>query len=123
MISAPSFRLTRSDVRGNSKHNYSAPDAIWMGEIGAYEGAYFLENPRCTNATVGVSSARVFNTYFAGQQALAEAVGYEPQIVIGPVVDKLMRARPIGWKALVGWAVFRQAALFQVYTSAVSQLT
>lgn len=104
-------------------HVYSAPDVIWTGEIGAYEGAYFIENPRCTNATVGVSSARVFNSYFLGQQALAEGVGYEPQMVVGDVVDKLKRARPFGWKALIGWITYRQAAVFQVYTSALSQLT
>jgi hypothetical protein len=58
-----------------------------------------------------------------GQQALAEAVGYEPTIVIGPIVDKLMRARPVGWKALLGWAVYRQEAVYQIYTSALSALT
>jgi N4-gp56 family major capsid protein len=104
-------------------HVYSAPDAIWAAELGEYEGAYFIENPRCNNATVGVSSARVFNTYFMGRQALAEGVGYEPTIVVGPIVDKLMRARPIGWKALLGWAVYRQQSLWQVFTSANTQLT
>lgn len=104
-------------------HNYSAPDAVWAGELGQYEGAYFIENPRCNMGTTGVSSARTFNTYFMGQQALAEGVGYEPTIVVGPIVDKLMRARPIGWKALIGWAVYRNAALWQVFTSATSQQT
>lgn len=104
-------------------HTYSAPDAIWNGELGLYEGAYFVESPRCATGTTGVSSARTFNTYFMGQQALAEGVGYEPTIVIGPVVDKLMRHRPIGWKALLGWSVYRQAALYQVFTSATSQQT
>lgn len=106
-------------------HNYSAPDAIWSGEIGQYEGCFFVENPRVINAQVGSGTGgtqtRVFNSYFMGGQVLAEAVGYEPQVVIGPVVDKLMRHRPIGWKALLGWAIYRQEALWNLKTSSSIQ--
>jgi len=59
----------------------------------------------------------VFNTYFAGQQALAEAVAEEPHVVIGPVVDKLMRHRPLGWYGVLGQAIYRQEALYRVETS------
>lgn len=104
-------------------HVYSSPDPIWTGEIGQYEGVFFCENPRVTNATTGVSSARVFNTYILGAQALAEGVGYEPQIVVGPVVDKLERFRPIGWKALIGWTIYRQEAIQRVLTSSSIQPT
>jgi N4-gp56 family major capsid protein len=78
-------------------HVYSAPGSVWAGEIGEYEGAYFVETPRAFNDTTGSSSTRVFYTLFAGQQALAEACSEDFHVVIGPVVDKLMRARPIGW--------------------------
>ncbi len=78
-------------------HVYSAPGSVWAGEIGEYEGAFFVETPRAFNDTTGSASTRVFYTLFAGQQALAEAVSEEFHVVIGPVVDKLMRARPIGW--------------------------
>ena len=104
-------------MRGNSKHNYSSPSSIWAGEIGQYEGAFFVESPRMYNATDGAASAKVQRTLFAGKQAIAEAVAYEPKVVIGPVTDKLMRFRPIGWKALLGWAIYRQASLFRVETS------
>jgi N4-gp56 family major capsid protein len=98
-------------------HSYSAPDAIWAGELGQFEGAFFIESPRCYNATDGASSARVFRTYIAGQQALAEAVVEEPHVVIGPVVDKLMRFRPIGWYGVLGFKLYRSAALYQILTT------
>jgi N4-gp56 family major capsid protein len=98
-------------------HAYSAPGSIWAGEIGEYGGAYFVETPRAFNDTTGSSSTRVFYTLMAGQQALAEALAEEFHVVVGPVVDKLMRARPIGWYGVAGWSIFRQAALYQIRTT------
>lgn len=95
-------------------HQYSAPGSIWAGEIGQYGGAYFVETPRAFQDTTGSGSTRVFYTLFAGQQALAEALAEEFHIVVGPVVDKLMRARPLGWYGVAGWSIYRQAALYQV---------
>jgi N4-gp56 family major capsid protein len=97
-------------------HEYQANDAIWAGEIGEYEGAFFIESPRLYNATDGATSARVFRSYFAGKQALAEAVAEEPHVVIGPVTDKLMRFRPIGWYGVLGFSIYRQAALYRLET-------
>lgn len=91
---------------------------IWAGEIGTYEGAYYIETPRAYVATDGAASAKVYRTIYAGQQALAEAVAYEPHVVLGPIVDKLMRARPIGWKGLLGWARYREASLWRVESGA-----
>jgi len=172
-------------------HEYQSNDAIWAGEIGTYEGAFYVESPRLYNDKVGVARTtsgttttasaasgattlaltstsginvgdaimatglttsttyvtaidglnvtvspavlsagvtsgaavtitpitKVFNTYFAGQQALAEAVAEEPHVVIGPVVDKLMRHRPLGWYGVLGHAIYRQEALYRVETS------
>jgi N4-gp56 family major capsid protein len=170
-------------------HEYQANDAIWAGEIGTYEGAFYVESPRIysdlkgvgkststttttasgnvgatslsltstsgivigdlvagtnvptganvtaigtgtvtidiaitTQVTSGASitfthETNVFNTYFAGQQALAEAVAEEPHVVIGPVVDKLMRHRPLGWYGVLGHAIYHQEALYRVETS------
>ena len=171
-------------------HEYQANDEIWAGEIGTYEGAFYVESPRLysgyngaakststttttasaasgayvlavtstsgilvsdlvagTGVTTGanvvsisglnvtldmpVTSAgvtsgasitfthetNVFNTYFAGQQALAEAVAEEPHVVIGPVVDKLMRHRPLGWYGVLGFSIYRDEALYRVETS------
>ena len=171
-------------------HEYQSNDSIWAGEIGTYEGAFYVESPRLFNDTVGAAKStstttttalaasgattisvtstsgilvgdlvaatglttganvvsigtgavtvdlpvlaatvtsgasitfthetRVFNTYFAGQQALAEAVAEEPHVVIGPVVDKLMRHRPLGWYGVLGHAIYREEALYRVETS------
>ena len=171
-------------------HEYQSNDSIWAGEIGTYEGAFYVESPRLytdytgaaksTSTTITTASAasgattlaltstsgilvsdtvagtgiatgaqvvsigtnsvvidtavtsagvtsgasitfthetRVFNTYFAGQQALAEAVAEEPHVVIGPVVDKLMRHRPLGWYGVLGHAIYREEALYRVETS------
>lgn len=57
---------------------------------------------------------RVFDTILAGKQALAEAVAQEPSVVIGPITDKLMRFRPIGWYGVIGWSRYREAALYRI---------
>jgi N4-gp56 family major capsid protein len=98
-------------------HEYQANAEIWAGEIGTYEGAYFVESPRLYNATDGLSSARVFRTLVCGQQALAEAVAEEPHVVIGNVTDKLMRLRPIGWYGVLGFKRYREEALYRIESS------
>jgi N4-gp56 family major capsid protein len=92
----------------------SAQDRIWAGEIGQYEGAYFVESARLYNATDGSGSARNYRTIICGQQALAEAVAEEPHVVIGPVVDRLMRHRPMGWYGVLGFKRYREEALFRI---------
>jgi len=98
-------------------HEYQSNAEIWAGEIGNFEGAYFIESPRMYNATDGGSSARVFRTLLAGQQALAEAVAEEPHVVIGNVTDKLMRLRPIGWYGVLGFKRYREEALYRIESS------
>lgn len=109
-----------SNAGWRDPHVYSAPDAIWAGEIGAYEGAYFIESPRCYNALdsgATDNTIRNFRTYFLGQQGLAEAVAEEPHLVLGPVTDKLMRFRPVGWYGVLGWKRYREEALLRVETT------
>jgi len=60
----------------------------------------------------------VYRSYVFGQQALAEASAEEPHVVIGPVIDKLMRFRPIGWYGVLGWNRYREEALFRVESAA-----
>ena len=80
--------LAFEDIR-----KYTDPNVgnILNAVTGVLGGAYIVETPRAYTATDGASSAKVYRTVVAGQQALAEAVAVEPGIVIGPVVDKLMR--------------------------------
>ena len=110
--------LSFEDVR-----KYTDPNVgnILNAVAGVYGGAYVVETPRAFSAADGTASAKVYRTIVAGQQALAEATAVEPGIVIGPVVDKLMRFRPIGWYSLQGWALYRQAALYRIEsTSSIS---
>ena len=192
------LRAETGNMGWNFIHAQSNPavDNIWAGEIGDFEGAFFVESPRLYNAktgadqtplattavtvagtsggfTVGVASSavvatraevgdkitatgmgsgakitsiatsgsnviftvdtantsvvqattaivqvtpvtRVFNTIVCGQQALAEAVAEEPHVVIGNVTDRLMRFRPMGWYGVLGFAVYRDEALFRI---------
>lgn len=97
-------------------HNYSGASSVWSGEIGEYEGVRFVETPRCYQATDGESSAKVSRSFILGREALVEAVGKEPGVVIGPVTDKLMRTRPVGWKGTLGWGIYREEAIWQINT-------
>jgi N4-gp56 family major capsid protein len=112
------LRETTGDTGWRQPHDYSAPDNIWVGEIGTYEGARFIETPRApTFLAAGASSTNVYATLFVGRQSLAKAYSTEdgngpyPQVVEGPVVDKLRRQQPMGWYWLGGYNIFRQAAV------------
>jgi N4-gp56 family major capsid protein len=118
--------------RDDHKYSETGASEFWPGTIGTYEGAMFVESPRMANfadgtgagsasGTFGTSSyvnatggVRVFRTLVAGKQALAEAVAEEPHVIFGPVVDKLMRFRPIGWYGVLGWARYRDASLVRI---------
>jgi N4-gp56 family major capsid protein len=87
---------------------------ILGGVMGVLGGAYFVETPRAYKANDGASSATVYRTIIAGKQALAEATAVEPGVVLGPVVDKLQRFRPVGWYSLQGWSRYREEALYRI---------
>jgi N4-gp56 family major capsid protein len=98
-------------------HNYSGANSVWAGEIGEYEGVRFVESPRVyQDLTGGEASAKVSSSFIMGREALVEAVGREPGVVVGNVTDKLLRFRPIGWKALLGWQIYREEAIWQIHT-------
>jgi hypothetical protein len=67
-----------------------------------------------TNTLTVTPVTRNFRTIIAGQQAMAQAVAEEPHVVIGPVVDKLMRHRPMGWYGVLGFARYREEALYRI---------
>ena len=191
---AHDLRASTGAANWRDPHAYSDPTGIWAGEIGAFEGAYFIESPRLKVAgdgasvgtaktvsaitldgtiatvsatshgfstgdfvtlagtsgasaslnntyqikevtgtgtftfyttitgTVSLSSAtaqkksKVYRTFMAGQQALAEAVAEEPHVVIGPVTDKLMRHRPMGWYGVLGFSRYREESLYRIET-------
>lgn len=94
---------------------------IWNGEIGAFEGARFVENARTRVGSDGSAGAKVARTYFFGREALAEAVVTEPSVVLGPVVDRLYRFKPIGWYGDFDQEIFRQESL-AIHYSGSAQL-
>lgn len=105
---------------------------LWDGELGTFSGVRFIETPRAPEfVNAGSSSASgyysVFATLFGGRQAFAKAYsttdgnGEDPHIVNGPVTDHLRRFVPIGWYQLVGYSVFRQAALLRLESSSSIQ--
>lgn len=98
-------------------HQYVNTEGIYNAEIGQYLGTRFMQSPRCTVVADGAASAKVYRTYFLGQQALAQATVHDPHIVIGPQVDKLKRFFPIGWYGHAGWAIYRQEAIQVARTS------
>jgi N4-gp56 family major capsid protein len=112
-LRAETGALSFEDIR-----KYTDPNVgnILNATTGVLGGAYIVETPRAYSATDGASSAKVYRTIIAGQQALAEATAVEPGIVQGPIVDKLMRARPLGWYSLQGWSIYRQASLYRLET-------
>ena len=106
--------LSFEDIR-----KYTDPNVgnVLNATTGVYGGAYVVETPRAYVATDGAGSIKAYRTIIAGAQALAEATAVEPGIVQGPIVDKLMRARPLGWYSLQGWAIYRQDSLYRLETS------
>jgi N4-gp56 family major capsid protein len=185
---AHDLRAETGAASWRNPHEYQSNQEIWAGEIGQFEGAYFVESNRLyafgDGANVGSAGApsgivisggvatvtesthgyktgdfiaisgatpaglnatweitvtgantytfvtsvtgtvtgtlaaqkktKVYRTIVAGQQALAEAVAEEPHVVIGPVTDKLMRLRPIGWYGVLGFKRYREDALFRI---------
>lgn len=98
-------------------HKYAAPSVFWPGAIGVYEGAFFVESARLYKATDGASSGTVFRTILAGREALAEGVQVEPEVRVGVVPDKLNRFFPLGWYGFLGWAIFRDDAMWRIESS------
>lgn len=95
-------------------HKYAAPGQFWPGEIGVFEGAFFVESARMKKDTDGATGATNYRTIFAGREALAEGVVIEPEVRVGVVPDKLNRFYPLGWYGFLGWTVFRQKCLYRV---------
>jgi N4-gp56 family major capsid protein len=73
-----------------------------------------------TSLSLVVSAVDVYGTLVMGRQALAKAYstggGYAEQAIIVdvPVIDTLRRFTGVGWKHFVGYAPFRQAALYRI---------
>jgi N4-gp56 family major capsid protein len=100
-----------SDTGWLNPHNYQDTANVYNAELGSYLGTRYVQSPRCTVVADGVSSAKVYRTYFVGSQALVEAQVAPEHIIIGPQTDKLRRFFPIGWLYHGGFAIFRQECI------------
>ena len=67
--------LSSEDIRKNTDPYVGN---ILNAVTGVYGGAYVVETPRAFTANDGTSSAKVYRTIVAGQQAPAEATAVEP---------------------------------------------
>jgi N4-gp56 family major capsid protein len=104
----------------NEPRAYSAPDDIFSGELGSFQGFRFVETPRVPVAIGGGSSpatTNVFSSICLGRQSLAKAFSYVdgnddyPVVVPGPITDHLRRFVPWGWYWLGVFGIFRQASI------------
>lgn len=117
----------RTEAAGSGSNVWQMPHTyteagvgnMWNGEIGIYEGVKFIESPRVEYTGTGASKKGY--AVILGKQALIEAVTYEPKTVIGPVTDRLMRFRHAGWKALLGWNVYRTEARYVITAKSTIQ--
>lgn len=116
-----SFDLrSEANTQGNDQwraphiYNDTGTGAIWDGEVGVYEGVKWIETPRAETLDVTGGGDPVYDVLILGKQALAEAVQYEPRTVVAPDVDKLRRFRTVGWKAFLGWNVYRNEARYDI---------
>ena len=120
------FRGATGGTNWSDPAVYSDPTGIYNGVIGSFQGVQFMESPRAplfANAGDGLNGTGtidVYGTLIMGRQALAKAYstggGYSanPAMVDVPVTDALRRFEGMGWKHLVGYKVFREAALRRI---------
>lgn len=100
----------------NPKEYGTDQSEIWTGEAGEFEGARFVQSNLARVTATGATSANVFNTFFVGQNALAEIVVEEPHVEFAPPVDKLNRMATLGWYGDIGWALYETAAIYDLRT-------
>lgn len=115
------LRAETGSAAWRDSHLYAAPGAFWPGEIGVYEGVAWVETARTKYAAdggdgtdAGAGADVVHRTIILGKEALAEGVVVEPEVRAGVVPDKLNRFHPLGWYGYLGWARFREKALYRI---------
>ncbi len=107
------FRIETDAAAWRTPQNYQATDKLWAGEIGTFEGAFFVESPRMP-IVINNDDVAVYQTLVCGQQALAEAVAEEPHSVVAPVTDNFGRFHKVGWYGALGHEIYRQEALWRI---------
>lgn len=100
---------------------YNGPSGgIINGEVGQFEGFRVVETTMIGAA--GTGDATKYSAVVGGRECLAKAwsrsdgYGPDPRTVSVDTLDRLQRFRYIGWKHLVGYALFREEASVLVIT-------
>lgn len=105
------LRTQSGDQAWVNPKQYVDTSFIYAGEIGTFQGSRFVETKRCT-VVEGVDPAPdIYTTYFFGREAVVEVSNIEPHTVVREPIDKLKRFFTIGWKAQLGWNVYRNNAI------------
>lgn len=116
------YDVRNDTATGNwrESHIYASPEAIYAGEVGAFEGAIVVETPRINILTDSGSSPTTTDVYLnvmVGAQALAKAAAIEAHLVQSPITDHLRRLVTYGWYALLNYARFREASIWRIESS------
>lgn len=125
------FKTVTGGTNWSDPHVYSDPSGIYNGVVGTFQGVTFMESPRAPlfadvgNGAGGAGTVDAYRTLILGRQAVAAAYsngggytgGFGPTYVDIPEIDVLRRFDGTGWKALLGFAIFRQAAIFGIESS------
>lgn len=120
------FKGSTGGTNWSDPHIYSSPEGIWNGAVGAFQGVLWMETPRgpmtadAGNGLGAGGTIDMYKSFVLGKQALAKAYsnspeyGSQPVFVESPVIDLLKRFRGAGWKHLVKYGIFRQAAVWAI---------
>lgn len=95
---------------------------VWNGWIGRHNGVDWMETPTApivSDAGSSTTLTDVYQTLVVGKRCLAKAYSKSesaelPQVVIGPVVDKLKRLHPVGWYWLGGFKRYREECIYRI---------
>lgn len=121
------FKGSTGGTNWSDPHIYSSPEGIWNGTIGAFQGVRWIETPRAPITADAAGTVDAYASFVVGRQALAKAFamgpggggeyGAQPMLVESPVIDLLRRFRGMGWKHLVRYGIFRQAAVMRLMSA------
>lgn len=107
-----------SDVKNDLR--YGDPERIFLGEIGIYQKARFIEENNALKATVGTGTFRAESVMF-GEDPVAEAIAL-PGEMRAKIPEDYGRSKGIAWYGLLGFKIVwdtgtpRQARIIH-YTS------
>ena len=99
---------------------YVTVTPLMTNEMGIFGGFRFIESPRVDIANAaGSGTTDVYTSFFYGQDHLGEIEAIPPNIVIGPVTDKLRRFATVGWHTYLGFDTIREASQRKLLSASV----